>query len=465
MHFCKTCGQPLADHTKFCKHCGATQTIETTTPTTRQQQNKRSKKPLLITLGALVGLLVASVTFYIVMQKKFGPEATIATFQQAIKSDDIATVKEMLIQGQPDLTVSDEMIRNFINYAKKENGVKASLASLEKQAQQKNDADVIIPVLGSNEPKWFELKRDGTRWLFFSNYQLVVKPLTVDVSSNYDHTNVYCDGTKKATITKKDQPVTLRSLLPGDHKLKVVYHGEYTTLQAEKTLPMNEANDAKLKIDVPVEGEFVTLTSNYDDARLFINGKDSGKTVAELHELGPIATDGSLSLYAEKKFDVGTVKSETVTVRSSGPVALPIDYKKPTSGDSPPSDAVKPTSDEAIEQFMLSYTTASVASLNETNFSLAEPYIDPKGPHYNEAMRYVQHVEKEGFKEQLDDFKVTKIDRSKPNQLLVSTKEAYTITRKNGSKVQLKFLSDYVLSLSSTGNVLVYKMYEPKPIK
>jgi membrane-associated protein TcaA len=51
--------------------------------------------------------------------------------------------------------------------------------------------------------------------------------------------------------------------------------------------------------------------------------------VEEAYEIGPFATDGSITLHAEKEFETGRIKSDEVTIEDGGSVELYIDYEEP----------------------------------------------------------------------------------------------------------------------------------------
>ncbi|EIT84272.1 hypothetical protein A374_15838 [Fictibacillus macauensis ZFHKF-1] len=425
------------------------------------QKNKQPKKTALISIITIALLLIGGVTFYFIMNAKTGPEATIQAFKQAILNEDTEKVKTFLEQGQSNVTIDAQTVQSFISYAKKDRNLLATMDSLEKQAQAHGDMEVIAPVTSTNDQKWLQLKRNGTEWLFFDRYIVAIQPIAVKVASSFKNTEIYVDRQKKGNLEENDGTINAGYVLPGEHKVKAIYKGTYTTLKDEATLEMNDVKDNKASIDLPLKGEYINLTSNYSDAHLFINGKDTGKTIAQVQQIGPIATDGSITLHAEKKFDVGHLKSETVVVRNSGSISLPIDYNKPKVQAAKPNETLPRMTADEVKNFMLDYTTASVESLNVGNFGLAEAYIDPKGPAYNEARKYVDYIQKKGIQEYLDDFEVTNVDFSKPTMITVSTNEAYTITYADGSSKHKKFRSKYYLSRSDAGSLQVYKLAEP----
>ena len=58
----------------------------------------------------------------------------------------------------------------------------------------------------------------------------------------------------------------------------------------------------------------VSLSSNYDDAIVFINGESTGKTVNDLSKFGPVATDGTVKIHAEITQEGHKLKSEEVSL-------------------------------------------------------------------------------------------------------------------------------------------------------
>ena len=61
----------------------------------------------------------------------------------------------------------------------------------------------------------------------------------------------------------------------------------------------------------------MNISSNYDEAIVFINGKSTGKTVTELETFGPVSLNGSLTIHAETNVQGKTLKSDKITLTNN----------------------------------------------------------------------------------------------------------------------------------------------------
>ncbi|MGG0588190.1 zinc ribbon domain-containing protein, partial [Priestia megaterium] len=142
----------------------------------------------------------------------------------------------------------------------------------------------------------------------------------------------------------------------------------------------------------------VYISSDYDDATLFVNGKDTKTEIGDIDYLGPLPMDGSIKIYAKRKFDSGEKKTEEVSIKKGiEDVALNFDEENTTEATakaSAPSKNQETTdkgsevnsgvSTSEVSSFIEQYMYATISSINSGDFSVAEPYIDTNGPKYKE---------------------------------------------------------------------------------
>ena len=69
-----------------------------------------------------------------------------------------------------------------------------------------------------------------------------------------------------------------------------------------------------LTVKLDVTGNEVSLSSNYDEAIVFINGESTEKAVDDLSTFGPVLTDGTVKIHAEVTQEGHKLKSEEVAV-------------------------------------------------------------------------------------------------------------------------------------------------------
>ena len=67
----------------------------------------------------------------------------------------------------------------------------------------------------------------------------------------------------------------------------------------KRAIVPSDYDEKTITVELDVTGNEVSLSSNYDDAIVFINGESTEKTVNDLSTIGPVLTDGTVKIHAE----------------------------------------------------------------------------------------------------------------------------------------------------------------------
>lgn len=110
-------------------------------------------------------------------------------------------------------------------------------------------------------------------------------------------------------VKLNDDEVKVGLFAPGNYKYTLHYKDEYFEDELTEEIYL-EGDEYNLTFDL--SDQLVYLTSDIEDATIFINGKSTGKTASEI-ELIAAPLDGSVEIYAEATNDKGeTIHSETL---------------------------------------------------------------------------------------------------------------------------------------------------------
>ncbi|MEK1831857.1 hypothetical protein AAAC51_32150 [Priestia megaterium] len=164
--------------------------------------------------------------------------------------------------------------------------------------------------------------------------------------------------------------------------------------KVENEQEIEAANGEDVNVEFDWSDHAVYISSDYDDATLFVNGKDTKTEISDIDYLGPLPMDGSVKLYAKR----GEKKTEEVSIKKGmEDVALNFDEENTTEATAKASASSKnqETTDKGSEvnsgvstsevsSFIEQYMYATISSINSGDFSIAEPYIDSNGPKYKE---------------------------------------------------------------------------------
>lgn len=96
--------------------------------------------------------------------------------------------------------------------------------------------------------------------------------------------------------------------------MKAKAKAELTQLETEKEVDLADEKKGTVEVNLSLEGNYVTISSDENEATVFVNGKKRGKLSNGSYKLGPVATDETIEVHLEKNTEVGTIKSESIKV-------------------------------------------------------------------------------------------------------------------------------------------------------
>lgn len=270
-----------------------------------------------------------------------------AKFEKAVKAGDAEAVASMLKPGEKDFTITKETVKPLIELMKEDTAKRNEiLDDIRAQAAlyKKKNSSVVA---SSYADALIQIKKSGKQFLFFNDYDLQIKPVYVNVYTNYNGTKISVNGTEFATSDVDYYDGKIGPLMPGENTITAKYEGEYATLESEKVLTLDDPLEY-YTADLELKGKEIYVTSNNRDAAIFIEGKDTGLTTSDFKGIGPITLDGSIKVHLEKEFPWGLVKSD----------AVPIDSEDINIDLVPANDAFRDSVQSAVRVFYEEYVTA-----------------------------------------------------------------------------------------------------------
>lgn len=153
-----------------------------------------------------------------------------------------------------------------------------------------------------------------------TDYFLVIPTANVTIDTNDQNSDLYIDGKKEGELSS-GQSVSL--LVPGVYNLRLENKNEYATLATSTDVIVTENKNIKM----PINGINIKITSNADDATVYINGQSTNKTVSELNTIGPFPTDGSYNINLKYQTPFGDVASPIVPIENLPDIKLDLNFK------------------------------------------------------------------------------------------------------------------------------------------
>ncbi|WP_194189792.1 TcaA 3rd/4th domain-containing protein [Clostridium chrysemydis] len=161
------------------------------------------------------------------------------------------------------------------------------------------------------------MKLTSSKSLFLENYSLDLNTFTLTIENDNKDADLYLNDKEIKGTTE------IKGLIPGEYKLKGVIKSEFGDIKKEESILLMKDE----KINFKIGANFITLHSNFDDAKVYINGEDSNKTVKEFKNAGPFPSDGSVKVNIEKELPWGKVKSEEVQIKDKPDITISLNIK------------------------------------------------------------------------------------------------------------------------------------------
>ncbi|KXY76944.1 MULTISPECIES: zinc ribbon domain-containing protein [Bacillus] len=443
MKFCGTCKKNVADHLNFCPECGSKVEVivDKTAASYTEVQNEikpaKSKKNLFLIIGFLI---IAAVLFgaYKFGAYKFSKEKQVNVMIEAFQKKDINAIDEIVKADDPSLKIKTEDIKAYMRYLKENPSYnKELLAYLQKQTiDQKLTKDKASFKDG-------QIVEEGKEWFLYPKYKFSMKSYYMSVSTTAKNAEIYVNDKKETELSSGKTSKELGPYFPGTYVVKATAKTELTELETEEEVDLADEQSGKVEVDLSLEGKYVTISSDENDATVFVNGKKRGKLNYGSYNLGPVSTDETVEVHLEKTTDFGVMKSESIKIGDQSTYYL----KFP-----------KETSSSAVGEFVRNHLYDNVRAISLNDFSLIENNYDKSGKSYKEDRDYLQYLHKKGITEDLLTMEVRNVERQSETKYKVTTYEEYHIRYGDGSVKFKSFNNDHIVTVNGNGNMLYHSL-------
>lgn len=398
MEYCSNCGAEVSENMQFCAECGqpvkqvsikennTVQKLTSPISTINEESNVdksnssfpsnapsepffKSKKSKVLTICGLIVIALLIGGYYMIKQMT-SPTRVAEGFIEAINKQDAAKMKTYINEGQYEIKVNDQEAKKFITYLHRHPRMITSIAEglLEDAASYEDNKSLNAETQTS---PYASIKHKGAKWVLFENYTIQIPTYYTDITSSMDNTEIYINDKKEGTL--KGDNETFGPFLPGEYSVNAVVNGEYGKVYEVQKMDTFDTEDQTQAIDFDWSDHYITLYSNYDDAILYVNNKNTKKQMGELNEIGPVPLDGSVKLFAQRKFTEGIKKSHIVLLNEGMSEAdLNIDFEETAMDTSYTYDPAtySYTDEEDIKNVILQHYSSITADDFSSAFQL-----------------------------------------------------------------------------------------------
>jgi len=443
LKFCGTCKKNVADHLNFCPECGSKVEVivdnaaASYTEVQSETQPVKSKKNLFLIIGFAI-IIILLFGAYKFGAYKFSKEKQINVMIEAFQKKDINAIDEFVKANDSSLKIKTEDIKAYMRYLKENPSYNKQLLSyLQKETvDQKLTKD-------KNSFKDGEIVAEGKEWFLYPKYKFSMKSYYMSVSTTAKNAEIYVNDKKETALSSDKTSKELGPYFPGTYVVKATAKTELTELETEKEVDLADEQSEKVNVDLSLEGKYVSISSDENDATVFVNGKKRGKLSYGNYKLGPVSTDETVEVHLEKTTDFGVIKSESVKIGDQSTYYL----KFP-----------KETSSSAVGDFVRNHIYNNVRAISLNDFSLIENNYDKSGKSYKEDRDYIQYLHKKGITEDLLTMEIRNVEHQSDTKYKVTTYEEYHIRYGDGSVKFKSFNNEHIVTVNGNGKILYHSL-------
>ncbi len=173
---------------------------------------------------------------------------------------------------------------------------------------------IVNEIRRNGESENFKLKIK--KGFLYDKYYIDINTINVKFTTNISDVNVEFLNKRFNLINEAEF-----NIIPGEYSLLYKYKTKYGDISESKIINLMEDKIVEVNIDA----NYITLYSNYDDAKVFINNVDTGLISKEIKNYGPLPKDKDIKVFIQREFPWGIIKSEEISIGNNQYINLNID--------------------------------------------------------------------------------------------------------------------------------------------
>ncbi|MGH4117763.1 zinc ribbon domain-containing protein [Clostridium sp.] len=394
------------------------------------QNNFVLSKKMKIGIMSSCVIVVLTIIFFKLGYSFTQPSKVVSNFQKAISSGDKKELINLLYCNDNRLEINEKTIDPLLSYFK-ENPSYLTIVTkdLNKEAinisitknlydQNRNDSQDMLSIVSV-----------GKKFIFFPNYKIGIKSSFIQINASIKDASFSLNDINLGKSDTDNFSKEFGPFIPGKYNLIANYKGKYISLNESYAVDFFNKEDivpGKEIINALTNTNYVIIESEYSDAKIFVDGKDSGAKVADAKNFGPLSS--GTKVYAIVTENGKQLKSQEYIVQ-------PEDNNIYLSFE----EAINAINylESDLKQLIYNYTYNFADAVNYNDFSRVAPYLYPSSKLYNEQAKYIPATYNNGIKEYLSSSNMISYNLNSDNKSgTINTQEIYSIDNKGVTSVK-----------------------------
>ena len=388
MKNCFNCGDERKGTEKFCVGCGSRFEEEASSESVKVQKEKKTisskrKKSRIAVLISVAVILLGLIGSHLFLQSKYDVSNTLAKMNQAYSAGD----KSKLLSY---FDVSEKTSKNeegFYSFLEEE-GWENIRDQMKSEANRLNAEGLSNIILDSEGNKLISALEKPVLFGLYNEVTFLVHPVKVEMEMPLDDTTITMqDITVKGD---KGEVVKVGDFMPGSYKWTAKVASEYGEIKENGSTDVVGDGKNTYEYTPEVEAGMVTITSDVPEAILWIDGKSTEKTIAEIKSFGPAPLNGTMEINAETKNDKGEkVKGEPIAIDSTtvhirfAHVQEKVTAERTKQLEEKKREQLAESHGQAVASFVDEFRYSFESALNNADFSYIADYF-PTGSQIQE---------------------------------------------------------------------------------
>jgi uncharacterized membrane protein YvbJ len=373
-------------------------------------------------------LIVLLGAFYAVGKSLTKPSKVVLKFEQAVGANNKEDLSSLFYCEYDGLEINEKNISYILTYFNENPSfLNSSLQDLNKDAIRLEKIRNMPGIENENSLKILKLISVGKKWGIFPNYKISIKPTFIEVRTSIKDV-VFSLNNKELGKSDSDNFVKeYGPFMPGKYNLSANYKGKYVTLSEPYDIdPINSNENGRISIDVLENLNYVMIDCEYPEAKLFVNGKDTGVKVKDVEKFGPLSNN--TKVYATVNKNGVTLKSNEFIVEY-GDNSIYLDFSE--------SENLVKNIENELNDLMRWYTYYFTQAVNMDDFSAVESYIYPGSQLYKAQKEYIPNTYKSGMRETILSLKIVSYNLNPDNKSgSLITEEVYEMDDNGESSIK-----------------------------
>ncbi|WP_187115159.1 zinc ribbon domain-containing protein [Clostridium tyrobutyricum] len=323
-------------------------------------------------LFAIVGVVVFVIVFAIAGSIITSPKRAVMAFENSVNDNDSEKLGKILYTSDKRLKFTSNSVEPiFKTFKTTPSEFTDLIENLNNQVSTLKD--------GGSENKTCNLyiSKVGRTLLIFPKYKIAVNPVFMTITSSVKGADILLDGKKIAKADSENFSKQIGPYIPGTYDVEGKSNGNFGEMDNKIKVDFIKLKQQNKTVNA-LKGLYLQVSSDYNNNKIYINGKDTGKTVNTGDKIGPIASGASI--YGIINYNGHQVKSSVYTLLDNDN-AIVFDYS--SEGRDPEQEK------KDINDMITQYASTLADALTDGNTSELINYMYPGSKFYTEQMNNI----------------------------------------------------------------------------